>query len=202
MENHMKICFINTKTILPGEITGDAVIAENGKIIYIGKMPETTDGMRIIDGEGLYLSPGFVDIHVHGGGGHGVMEREPDGICAMCETHLRHGTTSILPTTLAAPIDVLQEAIFAVKEAQKKQAYKTILGIHLEGPFLSPFQKGAQSEESILPVKKRDGYKAFGYLERHTNARGRPRASEYRIPRTRSKKAEYHAHRGTFRCEL
>ncbi len=150
----MKTCFIHSRVILGREISDCAVIVENGKIIYTGNHPGALHTMRVIDGKGLYLSPGFIDIHVHGGGGKGVMDCDPDSILQMCDAHLAHGTTSILPTTLASPVPRLQRAILAVKEASGRQRHRTILGVHLEGPFLSPTQKGAQSEDSILPVTK------------------------------------------------
>ena len=99
----MKTCFIHSRVILGRTLSECAVVVEGEKILYVGEHPGDLSGMRVIDGKGLYLSPGFVDIHVHGGGGFGVMDCSPDGILRMCETHLAHGTTSILPTTLAAP---------------------------------------------------------------------------------------------------
>ncbi len=148
----MKTCFVNCRVILEDRVAECAVVTEHHKIIYVGTNPNIDDDVTVIDGKGSYLSPGFVDIHVHGGGGFGVMNADADAICQMCETHLKHGTTSILPTTLASPIPLLQKAIAAVKKASEKQIRKTILGIHLEGSFLSPSQKGAQSEDSILPI--------------------------------------------------
>ena len=148
----MKTCFIRSRVILGRTLSECAVVVEGEKILYVGEHPGDLSGMRVIDGKGLYLSPGFVDIHVHGGGGFGVMDCSPDGILRMCETHLAHGTTSILPTTLAAPLSLLQKAILAVKTASERQDFHTILGVHLEGPFLSPAQKGAQSEDSLYPI--------------------------------------------------
>ncbi len=150
----MKTCFINARVIFQDRIEECAVMTDGGKIVYIGNEPNTDEDTKMIDCEGLYLSPGFVDLHVHGGGGFGVMDCDADAICKMCETHLSHGTTSILPTTLASPIPLLQKAILSVKEAKAKQTYQNILGVHLEGPFLAPSQKGAQSEDSILAITR------------------------------------------------
>lgn len=150
----MKTCFIHSHVILEDGVSDCAVVTEGEKILYVGAYPGELSAMRVVDGGGLYLSPGFVDIHVHGGGGYGVMDGDPDGIRQMCEVHLAHGTTSILPTTLASPIPVLREAVLAVKAALERQKHRTILGVHLEGPFLSPAQRGAQSEDSILPITR------------------------------------------------
>ena len=119
----MKTCFIHSRVILGRTLSECAVVVEGEKILYVGEHPGDLSGMRVIDGKGLYLSPGFVDIHVHGGGGFGVMDCSPDGILRMCETHLAHGTTSILPTTLAAPLSLLQKAILAVKAASERQIF-------------------------------------------------------------------------------
>ena len=109
-------------------------------------MPDT----KVIDGKELYLSPGFIDIHVHGGGGYSAMSDDSADIIKMCEAHLFFGTTSILPTTLAAPLESIKKAILAIKEAQTLSKGANILGVHLEGPYLSKEFKGAQSEDDIL----------------------------------------------------
>ena len=128
-------------------------VIDGTKIKDICSRAEIPSNARVIDAGGLYLSPGFIDIHVHGGGGHGVMSLQPDEITRMCEAHAAYGTTSIFPTTLASPISILKKAVLAVKEAQKTCAGEksaNILGVHLEGPFLSKSQRGAQNEENIL----------------------------------------------------
>ena len=143
-------CYINAKIITPDEIIdGKAVVTENGKITDItSDIPDSKD-CEIIDCEGRYLSPGFADIHVHGGGGYSAMGT-PDEIVKMCTAHALRGTTSILPTTLAAPIPQLKKVIRNIEEAQKMCTDSNILGVHLEGPFISMKMKGAQSPENIL----------------------------------------------------
>lgn len=146
--------YINSKIITPETlIEGKTVVTENGII------KEITDNFydndcEVIDCEGLYLSPGFVDIHVHGGGGSSAMGTTED-IINMCRAHALRGTTSILPTTLAAPIAQLKSVIKNIERAMKECDDSNILGVHLEGPFISMKMKGAQSPENILvPTKE------------------------------------------------
>ena len=133
------------------KIYGGSCIVENGKIIQIlesGELPHP-EPMDLIDAKGQYIAPGFIDVHVHGGGGTEVMGADTDDIVKMCSAHSRYGTTSILPTTLAAPVPQLCEAIEAVKNAVDKCKECNILGVHLEGPFLSAKQCGAQNPEYV-----------------------------------------------------
>lgn len=146
--------YINAKIITPDKIIeGKTVATENGKIVGIVS-EYNTESNEIIDCEGKYLSPGFADIHVHGGGGYSAMGT-PDEIVKMCTAHALRGTTSILPTTLAAPIPQLKRVIKNIETAQKMCTDSNILGVHLEGPFISLNMKGAQSPENILvPTKE------------------------------------------------
>lgn len=146
----------NAKILTPlREFDGCAAVRD-GKILGAARRMDVPEGAEVIDARGLYLSPGFIDMHVHGGGGCGVMSCRADDIVKMCGAHARFGTTSIVPTTLAAPIPVLKEAIGAVRRAKEKCADCNILGIHLEGPFLSKNQRGAQNEENILVAAEED----------------------------------------------
>lgn len=140
----------NAKILTPLERRDGVVAVRDGKIAGIDGCEEFPKGAKVIDAKGLYLAPGFIDMHVHGGGGASVMSCSPDEIVRMCEAHAKFGTTSIVPTTLSAPIPVLKKAVDAVREAQTKCKSSHILGIHLEGPFLSQSQRGAQNENDIL----------------------------------------------------
>lgn len=89
--------------------------------------------------------PGFVDLHVHGGGGADVMEGE-EAVRTLARFHLRHGTTTLLPTTVCAPKEGLRRAVAAVEAVRRApgEGEARIAGIHLEGPFLDPRALGAQ----------------------------------------------------------
>ncbi|HHU84980.1 MAG TPA: N-acetylglucosamine-6-phosphate deacetylase [Clostridiales bacterium] len=133
-------------------ISGDILI-KNKKIAEIGE--DLTADCETIDACQNYVIPGFVDIHVHGGGGYSAMGPTPEDIVNMANAHAKHGTLAIMPTTLTAPTEQLLTAINAVSQAKNLDCDAEILGIHLEGPFISPEKKGAQSEDDIkLPTKE------------------------------------------------
>ncbi len=140
----------NAKVIFPDKIRDCVVVCENGKIVDITDRYQQSAGDNTVDCGGLYLSAGFCDIHVHGGGNKSAMSENWEDIATMANAHLKCGTTSIVPTTLAAPIEQLETVTLAIKKAAENNAYKNILGVHYEGPYLSPKYKGAQREENIL----------------------------------------------------
>lgn len=162
-----------TVITLSGQIRNGGVLVDSGKIIKILTENEccNLEDTQIIDAKGKYISAGFIDVHVHGGGGKEVMGATAEEIMEMCNAHSRYGTTSILPTTVASPVKDLCNAIDAVKAATELPCNCNILGIHLEGPFLSLAQCGAQApdyiytanEENVCALLDRwDGVKMMG----------------------------------------
>lgn len=91
------------------------------------------------------LLPGFVDLHVHGGGGRDTMEGG-DAVAALARLHAQHGTTSLLATTMTAPMVEIQQAVKAIGDhcRQRSSSAARVLGVHLEGPFLNEQRLGAQ----------------------------------------------------------
>ena len=144
----------NAKVIFPDKIRDCVVVTDGGKITDICERFDANENDTVTDCKGLYLSPGFVDIHVHGGGNKSAMSTDYTDIVEMAEAHLKYGTTSIAPTTLAAPISQLKEAVLSIKKASEESKKANILGVHLEGPYISLQYKGAQSPESILNPEK------------------------------------------------
>lgn len=151
----MMILFKNAEVILENKTERLSVLVDGEKIVKIGKNIEA-NGAEVIDCEGLYLSPGFIDLHVHGGGGISCMCCDSDKIKAMAKAHALHGTTSILPTTLAAPVPQLLEVTEHIKKAAESSTDSNILGVHFEGPYLNPENRGAQSIDNILSPLKHD----------------------------------------------
>ena len=144
----------NAKVIFPDKIRDCVVVTDGGKITDICERFDANENDTVTDCKGLYLSPGFIDIHVHGGGNKSAMSTDYTDIVEMAEAHLKYGTTSIAPTTLAAPISQLKEAVLSIKKASEESKKANILGVHLEGPYISLQYKGAQSPESILNPEK------------------------------------------------
>ena len=140
----------NANVIFIDKIRNATVICDNGKIVDIVERYSESRNDTIIDANGNYLSPGFIDIHVHGGGNKSAMSTDFRDIIDMAEAHLKHGTTSIVPTTLASPITQLKDVTLSIKEASEKSTKANILGLHYEGPYISLKYKGAQSPENIL----------------------------------------------------
>lgn len=155
--------FKNAKIIGEDKIFNGEVLVRGNKITDVSENINCSDD-EIIDCGGKYLSPGFIDLHVHGGGGYSAMG-SADDVKNMAEAHAKYGTTSILPTTLAAPVAQLKRAVDSVREAQKITEMSNILGVHLEGPFLSPKMCGAQSPENILVPKETDYEDLLSYWD-------------------------------------
>ena len=133
-------------------IESGGVVIKDGKIdrVFTGEYrPE--GGERIIDAGGRFISPGFIDLHVHGGGGFDFMCGEADNVMLACKFHMRHGTTAIVPTLSAADPQVLVTAIGGITEAinKMKDDGPETLGVHLEGPYFAMSQKGAQNERYV-----------------------------------------------------
>ncbi len=144
----------NAKVIFPDKIRDCVVVTDGGKITDICERFEASEKDTVSDCKGLCLSPGFIDIHVHGGGNKSAMSKDFTDIVEMAAAHLKYGTTSIAPTTLAAPVSQLKDAVLSIKKASEESRKANILGVHLEGPYISLQYKGAQSPESILTPEK------------------------------------------------
>nr|WP_289766251.1 N-acetylglucosamine-6-phosphate deacetylase [uncultured Acetatifactor sp.] len=105
---------------------------------------------EVIRGEGLYVSPGFVDIHQHGGGGSDYMDDCEDTYYNATWAHIKHGMTSVMPTLVAAGHQGTLRAVEQyVKASESGRICCNLLGLHLEGPYLSPAQAGAMKPENI-----------------------------------------------------
>ena len=151
----MKTVFTNGRIILTDRILdGYSVIVEDGVISDVTKGNTAAD--KVVDLGGRYLAPGFIDMHTHGAGGHDFMDGTEEAIKGACMTHLSHGTTSIVPTTLTC----LNSELFNFFEVYRKvkadwHEGPNLLGIHLEGPFFNAAQAGAQDPKFLqLPTRE------------------------------------------------
>src|SRR5216110_1803441 len=140
--------FTNARLIFPDGIRdGLEVIVEEGKIAAIRERTRARGEDEIIDVDGNYLAPGFVDLHVHGAIGRDTMEASAEAFRAICGYHASGGTTSLLLTTATAPIDTIIDVLSAVRDFQS--SITQIAGVHVEGPFISKAKCGAQRAEFI-----------------------------------------------------
>lgn len=143
--------------ITPFQLLEDRIIIiEKGKIIAITDKKEDLallKNVEIIEAQNKFIVPGYIDIHVHGGGGSDVMDGEYEAIKQVATTHSRFGTTAFLPTTMTMTKDKIIKSLKSIHEARLKgTGTAEILGIHLEGPYINPEKKGAQKEEDIKKV--------------------------------------------------
>jgi N-acetylglucosamine-6-phosphate deacetylase len=162
----MRTIFNNAKVITPFRlIRNGGVIVCNEKIIglFEGPFKATVNGDTIIDLKGKYLSPGFIDIHAHGGGNHDFMDGTVEAIVEGCRAHMAHGTTSIIPTISTCPINEVFDFLDNFKNAKSSFTNMPNLpGLHLEGPYLSIEQIGAQNPKYI---KNPDRSEYMGILD-------------------------------------
>lgn len=143
------------KIIVGEELFDGYVYAENGVIAEISVVDKPAD--ESYDFTGKYVSAGFIDMHTHGAGGHAFMNSEVSDVIDGCNYHLMHGTTTIVPTISAGSFDTMKTAVIHIDEAKKSgKAKGNILGAHLEGPYLSAKQCGAQCPAFITPPIKAD----------------------------------------------
>lgn len=153
----MRTVFINAKVVSPYRVFSGNVVVSGKKISTVSQVekPEILPGDMVIDAKGLYLSPGFVELHTHGAGNSDVMDGTVEAVCTVCRTHMQYGTTAIVPSTLCATDEELFETFNNIDKASKiKDNMPEILGVHLEGPYLSPAQSGAQDPKFIKKIDK------------------------------------------------
>lgn len=146
---------INGKIILEDRVLENSVILFDKNIrsiISTEKFKKTSvDNIEIIDAKGNFVSPGLIDIHIHGSGGHDAMDGSLEDIDIISKSISEHGVTSFLPTTMTMDKAKIYKALDAVKIAmQSKLKGAKVLGAHMEGPFISEKYKGAQKKDFIL----------------------------------------------------
>ena len=126
--------------LTPGGWIRGRLVHEHGKVVAIDGTPCDPN-----DNDLPYLLPGFIDLHVHGGGGKDIMEGT-DAFETITRTHVRFGTTSLLATTMTAPVDEISRVLGELGTfcEQRPTGSARVLGVHLEGPYINPGKLGAQ----------------------------------------------------------
>jgi N-acetylglucosamine-6-phosphate deacetylase len=153
----MKTLIKNISIITPYDIVDNYnIIIEEGKIVKIEEQIDERNMDKIIDGEGKYLAPGFIDIHNHGNSGYDVMDSTTEAIDKMAEFHLKNGVTSFLGTVITSSYENMVKASENIVSYKNKDDRSQIIGIHLEGPFFSLDKKGAQPAKYIRTPNMED----------------------------------------------
>ncbi len=164
----------NAKVVTPsGILYNSGIRITGGSISEIGPGLEVAGrGGYVVDAGGRYLAPAFIELHSHGAGGHDFMDGTPEAFLGAARTHAAHGTATILPTTVTCPDEDLDRAFEAYLDARKiqqgaregnknKERYgsalnigASMLGLHLEGPYFSAAQAGAQDTRYLRDPDK------------------------------------------------
>lgn len=141
-----KILFKNARIITSTGIRNGELLVIGERIERIAFESEIQEAVdEIIDANGKYLSPGFIDIHTHGAGGSDFMDGDVESFYQAAETHMRYGTTSIVPTSITSTKESLFEFVELFNKVElNRKGLPNILGLHLEGPYFAYNQRGAQ----------------------------------------------------------
>lgn len=147
------------KVLLPDGIheRTDILLADGKIAEFRSPDPELPESVEVINAEGLYVSPGFVDVHQHGGGGSDYMDGTPDAFLNATVNHMKHGMTSVMPTSVSADTASIKRAIEIYRSAEADPRIPcNLLGLHLEGPYVSKLQAGAQKPEHCRPFDPKE----------------------------------------------
>jgi N-acetylglucosamine-6-phosphate deacetylase len=147
----MTIKIFNGHIITPYRIIRNGtVIIQDGRISEVtAKNIEVTDAVEI-DAKGNFIAPGFIDLHIHGGGGYDFMDGTEEAFLKIAEIHARYGTTAMVPTTLTSEKEDLLKTLDIYETANKNNINGAqFLGMHLEGPYFAVSQRGAQDPRYI-----------------------------------------------------
>ncbi|RXZ84646.1 N-acetylglucosamine-6-phosphate deacetylase [Paenibacillaceae bacterium] len=148
----------NVNIVAEDQLLQGTVTVENGIITAITEQdaelpPSAADDSaeQVIDGKGGYLLPGFIDLHIHGGYGGDFMDASVQSYDAITKFHAQHGTTAMLATTVTAPFEQIEAVLAAVAQYRSQpMPYAELLGVHLEGPFISTKWAGAQNPAHMV----------------------------------------------------
>ena len=140
---------INGHILTPqGWLKDGSVLISDGKILEVTNSDLAVIGATVIDAKGMYIVPGFVSMHAHGGAGHDFTEGTTEAFQKATQAHLAHGATSIFPTLSSTSFDNIKCAVTTCEELMKAPG-NIIQGLHIEGPYLNKKMAGAQWEEFL-----------------------------------------------------
>ena len=150
----MKTVIKSDKIILKDKLISGYIALDGDVISYVGE--KKVEGDVFYDYTGKFVSPGFIETHTHGAGGFPFINCTEEDVINACNYELEFGVTSICPTVTSGPIPVMEDAVDKISKAKKNATTKpNIIGAHLEGPYFSLNQSGAQSPSVItVPIKE------------------------------------------------
>ena len=142
---------LNARFIIDDVIVEDKILLFDTKIIDIvdDMMISDSDDIEIIDAKGMYVSAGFIDLHIHGSGDADVMDATPEALETLSTTLLQTGTTSFLATTMTMSTQDIDNALQNIQNHAQNVTGANILGVHLEGPFINVSKHGAQDKKYV-----------------------------------------------------
>lgn len=141
---------INGQILTPqGWLKDGSVLISDGKILEITNSDLAVIGATVIDAKGMFIVPGFVSMHCHGGGGHDFTEGTHEAFKTAAETHLKHGSTTIFPTLSSTTFENIRLAAATCDQLMAEDADTTIMGLHIEGPYLNENMAGTQWKEFV-----------------------------------------------------
>jgi N-acetylglucosamine-6-phosphate deacetylase len=170
-----RLKIFNARIITPGKIIENGTILVTGETITaVSEENIEAEGAIGINAMGKYVAPGFIDIHVHGGGGHDFMDGTETAFLEIAKLHARYGTTAMLPTTLTSSKEELLQTLAIYETAKEKNINGAqFLGMHLEGPYIAMTQRGAQDPRYIRdpdPVEYREIVSSTSSIKRWSSA--------------------------------
>lgn len=142
-----RLCIKNGRVVFPDKIEKTNILIENGKIT--GFLTVIPDGCKVLDAEGRLVTPGFIELHAHGGGGSDFCDLTEDAFINIIKTHLSHGTTLICPTLVSSSLEKILETLDIYRRVKKTPIGRHMHKLHLEGPYLNPSMCGAQRPDII-----------------------------------------------------
>lgn len=174
----------NGNIITPeGIIKNGTIVTNDGTILTIAGGDIDVAGAHCIDAGGRYISPGFIDIHVHGGGGHDFMDGTVEAFIEAAKLHAQYGTTALTPTTLSSSKEEILHTLHIYAQAKQVNTEgATFIGMHLEGPYFAMNQRGAQDPRFIRnpdPAEYKEILSCSNNIARWSAAPELPGAGEF-----------------------
>lgn len=182
-----RIAFVNGTVVLPDRQLDDGMVCcEDSKIVCVGRRKSLSNDVEMIDANGGIIAPGFIDVHVHGGAGADFMDGTSEAVLTACAAHLRHGTTTIFPTTTTGNSQQIMDMINACAVANQQLSASPskgarIAGVHLYGPYFAEDKVGCHAVDGRRNpiVSEFQKYFASGLVRIATCAAELPGASEF-----------------------